>query len=132
MRIIDEWEFSKFNLIHNHYIPSIQSMPTLSPAECLAKLQANKKRMEEQEAKLRVAMGEEQQAAEAAKKAEEEWVAAEEKVAKKLSKKRKTAEPAAGQEPEGSEAPKKKKLKAKVLEEEAEIPVEAAVVPCKR
>ena len=40
-------------------------------------------------------------------------MAAEKKVAKKLSKKRKTAEPAA----EGSEAPKKKKLKAKALEE---------------
>ena len=50
---------------------------------------------------------------------------------KKLSNKRKTMEPAAGQEAEGSEAPKKKKLKAKALEEEAEIPVEAMVVPCK-
>ena len=52
------------------------------------------------------------------------------KAAKKLSKKRKTAEPAAGQEVEGSKA-LKKKLKAKVLEEEAEILVEATVVPCK-
>ena len=40
-------------------------------------------------------------------------------------------EPATGQEAEGSKALKKKKLKMKVLEEEAEIPAEAAVVPCK-
>ena len=62
-------------------------MPALSAAEHLAKLHANKKHMEEQEAELRAAMGEEQQAAEAAKKAEEEWIAAENKAAKKLSKK---------------------------------------------
>ena len=107
-------------------------MPALSAAEHLAELQANKKRMEEQEAELRAAAEEEQRAAEAAKKAEEEWVAAEKKVAKKLSKKWNTTEPAVGQEAEGSEAPNKKKLKAKALEEEAESPVEATVVPCKR
>ena len=122
--------FFKFNLIHNNYHPSIHSMPALSAAEHLAKLQANKKHMEEQEAELRVAM-EEQRAAEAAKKAEEDWVAAEKKAAKKLSKKWKTVEPAAGQEVEGSKAPKKKKLKVNALEEEAEIPAEATVVPCK-
>ena len=72
MWIIDEREFSKFNLIHNLYHPSIYNMPTLSAAECLAELQANKKRMEEQEAELKAAMEEEQRAAEAAKKAEEE------------------------------------------------------------
>ena len=59
-------------------------------------------------------------------------MAAEKKVAKMLSKKRKTAEPAAGQDAEGSKGPKKKKLKAKALEEEVESPAEAAVVPCKR
>ena len=106
-------------------------MPTLSAAERLAELQANKKYMEEQEAKLKVAAEEEQKAAEAARKAEEERVAAEKKAAKKLSKKQKTVEPTAGQEVEGSEGPKKKKLKAKALEEEVESPVEAAVVPCK-
>ena len=106
-------------------------MPALSAAERLAELQANKKCMEEQEAELRAAAEEEQWAAEAAKKAEEEWVAAEKKAAKRLSKKQKTAEPIAGQEVEGSEAPKKKKLKVKALEEEAEMPAEAAVVPCK-
>ena len=132
MQIIDEQEFSKFNLIHNLYHPSIYNMPAHSAAEHLARLQANKKCMKEQEAELRAAMEEEQRAAEAARNAEEEWVAAEKKAAKKLSKKRKTAEPAAGQEAEGSEAPKKKKLKVKALEEEAEIPAEAAVVPCKR
>ena len=88
--------------------------------------------MEEQEAELRVATEEEQRAAEVARKAEEEWVAAEKKVAKKLSKKWKTAEPTAGQEAEGSEAPKKKKLKAKALEEEGEVLAEVAAVPCKR
>ena len=107
-------------------------MPALSAAERLAKLQANKKHMEEQEAKLRAAAEEEQRAAEAAKKAEEEWVATEKKAAKKLSKKWKTVEPTAGQEVEGSEAPKKKKLKVKALEEEVETPAEAMVVPCKR
>ena len=132
MWIIDEREFSKLNLIHNLYHPSIYNMPALSTAERLAKLQANKKRMEEQEAELKVAAEEEQKAAEAAKKAEEEWVATEKKVAKKLSKKWKTTEPVAGQEAEGSKAPKKKKLMAKALEEEVEIPVEAVVVPCKR
>ena len=124
-------DFSKFNLIHNLYHPSIHIMPAFSAAERLAELQANKKCMEEQEAELKAAAEEEQKAVEAARKAEEERVAAEKKVAKKLSKKRKTAEPIAGQEVEGSEAPKKK-LKAKALEEEAEIPAEAAVVPCKR
>ena len=59
-------------------------------------------------------------------------MATEKKAAKKLSKKQKTTEPIAGQEMEGSKALKKKKLKAKVLEEEAEILAEAAVVPCKR
>ena len=49
-----------------------------------------------------------------------------------MSKKRKTAEPTAGQEAEGSGAPKKKKLKAKALEEEVEMLAEAAAVPCKR
>ena len=132
MQIIDEWEFSKFNLIHNLYHPSIYNMPALSAAEHLAELQANKKHMEEQEAKLGVAVEEEQRVAEAARKAEEEWVAAEKKAAKKLSKKRKTTEPATGQEAEGSEAPKKKKLKAKALEEEVELPAEAAMVACKR
>ena len=58
-------------------------------------------------------------------------MATEKKVAKKLSKKQKTAEPAAGEEAEGSNA-LKKKLKVKALVEEAEIPAEAAVVPCKR
>ena len=125
-------EFSKFNLIHNLYHPSIHIMPAFSAAEHLAELQANKKCMEEQEAELKAAMEEEQWAAEAAKKAEEEQVAAEKKAAKKLSKKRKTAEPTVGQEAEGSEAPKKKKLKAKALEEEEEMPAEVAVVPCKR
>lgn len=107
-------------------------MPALSAAECLAELQANKKHMEEQEAKLRAAAEEEQQAAEAAKKAEEEWVAAEKKAAKKLSKKWKTTEPTAGQEAEGSEAPKKTKLKAKASEEDAELPMETAIVACKQ
>ena len=107
-------------------------MPATTAAERLAELQANKKHMEEQEAELKAAVEEEQKAAEAARKAEEEQVAAEKKVAKMLSKKWKTAEPAAGQEAEGSEAPKKKKLKAKALEEEAEMLAEAAVVPCKR
>ena len=79
--------FFKFNLIHNHYHPSIYNMPVLSAAECLAELQANKKHMEEQEAELRAAAEKEQWAAEAAK----EWVAAEKKAAKKLSRKRKTA-----------------------------------------
>ena len=88
--------------------------------------------MEEQEAELKAAMEEEQKAAEAARKAEEEQVATEKKAAKKLSKKWKTAEPIAGQEAEGSEAPKKKKLKVKALEEEVEIPAEAMVVPCKQ
>ena len=100
-------------------------MPELSAVEHLAELQATKKRIEEQEAKLKVALEEEQRAA------EEKRVATEKKVAKKLSKKWKTTEPAAGQEREGSKAPKKKKLKVKVLEEEVEILVEAAVVPCK-
>ena len=107
-------------------------MPAFSATERLAELQANKKCMEEQEAELEVATEEEQWAAEAAKKAEEEQVATEKKVVKKMSKKRKTAEPTAGQEAEGSEAPKKKKLKVKALEEEVETPVEAVVVPCKR
>ena len=120
----------KFNHIHNHYHPSIYHMPALSAAECLAELQANKKCMEEQEAELRVAT-EEQWAAEAARKAEEAQVAAEKKAAKKLSKKRKTTEPAAGQEAEGSEAPKKKKVKMKVLEEDTELPVETTMVACK-
>ena len=80
---------------------------------------------------MKAAAEEEQWAAEAAKKAEEEWVATEKKVAKKLSKKRKTVEPAAGQEAEGSEGLKKKKLKVKALEEEVESPAEAMVVPCK-
>ena len=88
--------------------------------------------MEEQEAELKAATEEEQQAAEAAKNAEEERVAAEKKVAKKLSKKWKTVEPAAGQEAEGSEGLKKKKLKAKALEEEVESPAEVTVVPCKQ
>ena len=87
--------------------------------------------MEEQEAELRVAV-EEQQAAEAARKAEEEQVATEKKVAKRLSKKWKTVEPTAGQEVEGSEAPMKKKLKAKVLEEDGELLVEAAMVAWKQ
>ena len=81
--------------------------------------------MEEQEAKLRVAVKEEQW------EAEEEWVATEKKTAKKLSKKQKTAKPAAGQEVKGSKAPKKKKLKAKAVEEEVELLVEAAMVACK-
>ena len=58
-------------------------------------------------------------------------MAAEKKVAKKLSKKQKTAEPTAGQEAEGSEVPKKKKAKTKVLEEDADLLVEAAMVTCK-
>jgi hypothetical protein len=33
----------KFNHIHYHYHPSIYNMPTLSAAEHLAELQANKK-----------------------------------------------------------------------------------------
>ena len=82
MRIIDEREFSKFNLIHNLYHPSIYNMPTLSAAEHLAELQANKKHMEEQEAELGVAVEEEQRVAEAARKAEEEQMATEKKVAK--------------------------------------------------
>ena len=105
-------------------------MPALSAAEHLAELQANKC-MEEQEAELRAAMEEEQWAAEAAKKAEEEWVATEKKVAKRLSKKQKTVEPTAGQEAEVSKAPKKKKAKMKVLEEDMELLVEAAMVACK-
>ena len=123
--------FFKFNLIHNLYHQSIYNIPALSDAECLAELQANKKCMEEQEAELRVAMEEEQRAAEAAKKAEEEQVAVEKKVAKKLSKKWKTAEPAAGQEAEGSEA-LKKKLKVKALDEDAELPAETTIVACKQ
>ena len=87
--------------------------------------------MEKQEAELRVAMEEEQWSAEAAKKAEEEWMAAEKKVAKRLSKKRKTAEPTAGQEVEGSKALKKKNLKAEASEEDAELPAETAIVACK-
>ena len=101
-------------------------MPELSAVERLAKLQATKKRMEEQEAELKAATEEEQWAA------EEEWVAAEKKVAKRLSKKRKTMEPGAGQEAEGSEAPKKKKAKTKVLEKDMDLPVEAAMVTCKQ
>ena len=42
----------------------------------------------------------------------------------KLSKKWKTVEPA-GQEAEESEAPKKKKLKAKALEEDVETTIDA-------
>jgi hypothetical protein len=126
--------FFKFNLIHIHYHPSIHpsTMPELSAVEYLAELQATKKKMEEQEAELNVAAEEEQQAAEAAKKAEEKWVATEKKVAKKLSKKWKTVEPAAGQVTEGSEAPKKKKVKMKVLEEDMHLLVEAAMVACKQ
>ena len=105
-------------------------MPELSAAERLAKLQATKKRMEEQEAELKAAMEEQQQAAGAAKKTEEEQVAAEKKAAKKLSKKWKTAEPTTGQEVEGSEVPKKK-AKMKVLEEDMDLSVEAAMVACK-
>ena len=41
-------------------------------------------------------------------------------------------EPAAGQEVEGSKAPKKKKLKVTVLEEDAELPAETTIVACKR
>ena len=93
--------FFKFNLIHNHYIPSIYSMPTLSAAEHLAKLQANKKYMEEQEAELRAAVEEEQWAAEAAKKAEEDRVAVE-KVAKKLSKSRRPWSPPLGRRQKGA------------------------------
>ena len=107
-------------------------MPTLSAAEHLAKPQANKKHMEEQEAKLRADTEEEQWAAEAAKKAEKEQVAAEKKAGKKLSKKQKTVEPATGQEVDGSKAPNKKKVKMKALEEDIELPVEAAVVTCKQ
>ena len=57
-------------------------------------------------------------------------MATKKKVAKKLSKKWKTMEPTAGQEAEGSEVPKRKK--AKVLEEDADLLVEAAVVTCKQ
>ena len=103
--------------------PSIYNIPALTAAEHGAKLQ---KCMEEQEAKLRAATEEEQQAA------EEEQVATEKKAVKKLSKKWKTVEPAAGQEAEGSKAPKKKKLKAKVVKEDMKILAEATVVPCKQ
>ena len=82
--------------------------------------------MEEQEAELKVAV-EEQKAAEAARKAEEKRVATEKKLEKRLSKKQKTAEPVGGQEAEGSEA-LKKKLKVKVLDEDAELPAETTVV----
>ena len=59
-------------------------------------------------------------------------MATEKKAAKKLSKKQKTMEPTTGQEVEGSEAPKKKKAKTKVLEKNMEPPVEATMVACKR
>ena len=116
------------NFIYYHHHPSTL-MPELSAAECLAELQA--KRMEEQEAELKAAMEEEQWAAEAARKVEEEWLAAEKKAVKKLLKKQKTAELSTGQETEGSEAPKKKRAKAKVLEEVAEMLAETAMVTCK-
>jgi hypothetical protein len=46
------------NFIHYHYYPSTL-IPELSAMECLAELQASKKRMEEQEAELKVAAEEE-------------------------------------------------------------------------
>ena len=49
-----------------------------------------------------------------------------------MSKKQKTVEPATGQEAEGSEVPKKKKAKTKVLEEDTELPEEPTVVTCKQ
>ena len=108
-------------------------MPELSATEHLAKLQATKKHMEEQDAELKVAAEEEQWAAEAAKKAEKEWVATEKKAAGKLSKKQKTVEPFAGQEAElqkGVRHQRRKKVEVKVLEE-VELLTEATVVTCR-
>ena len=89
------------------------NMPASTAAVRLAKLQADKKAMEEQEAQLKAAAEEEEQVAAAAAKAEEERLAAEKKAAKKTEKKRKAAEAALEEEAEGSGAPVKKKGKAK-------------------